>query len=323
MHWKMKSLLQSVVAKLPSRLSYSLYYKMQRRFGGLRNVNPGNTLRAAQEISGAIRQNGRELSEGIFLEVGTGRRLNLPILMWLMGAKRVFTVDLHPYLKEELVAKDLHYFQTHRDELADALCESGYRADRFEQLMSLRLGPGVLKELLSQCDIQYLAPVNAAQLPLEAGSIDFHISTNVFEHIPPDALSAILEEASRVIGSEGLAVHRIDHSDHFSHSDRTLSPINFMRYSEKRWARLAGNRYMYMNRLQIDDFQELFKHSGQEVLSVVSKPDQEVLRQLHTSTLPLNTRFASKSKTTLATLTSLFVGRPKKNESRIAEKYVA
>lgn len=323
MYWKIKSLIQNVVARLPSHLGYALYYTIQRRFGGLRNFTPNKTIKAAQDISKAIRQNGRELTDGTFLEVGTGRRINLPILMWLMGAKRVITVDLHPYLKEELVAEDLFYFQTHREEVAHALSENGYRVDRFKQLVALSPKAGLLKRLLELCNIQYLAPANAAQLPLETGSVDFHVSVNVFEHISPNALKAILEEASRVVGDKGLAVHRIDHSDHFSHSDRSLSSINFLRYSEKRWARLAGNRYMYMNRLQMDDFQELFEQNGQKVLTILSEPNQDVLRQLQASTLPLDPRFAGKSKTTLATLTSLFVGSPRKSLGGVAEEHAA
>jgi hypothetical protein len=60
----------------------------------------------------------------------------------------------------------------------------------------------------------------------------------------------------------GLFVHFIDHSDHFSHSDATISPINFLKHCESDWQGYAGNRYMYMNRLRHDDMIELIRESG-------------------------------------------------------------
>ena len=51
----------------------------------------------------------------------------------------------------------------------------------------------------------------------------------------------------------------VDYSDHFSHSDQTISSINFLRYSDDEWQRYAGNRYMYMNRLRHDDVLALFR----------------------------------------------------------------
>ena len=52
-----------------------------------------------------------------FLEVGTGRRINTPLAFWLLGAERVITVDLNPYLKEELVKNDLDYIQKNKIEI--------------------------------------------------------------------------------------------------------------------------------------------------------------------------------------------------------------
>lgn len=321
MHWKVKALMQNAVARLPSRWSYAAYYGLQRRFGGLRNVDPRKTVRAAVEIAAAIRQHGRQIADGVVLEVGTGRRLNLPILLWLMGARRVISVDLHPYLKAELIAEDLTYYRSNRDEVADSLRECSLHEDRLEQLLDYSLRDRDVATLMDMCSIQYLAPADAGKLPLADGTIDFHVSTNVFEHIPPAALAAILQEASRVLASTGLAVHRIDHSDHFSHSDPTLSAVNFLRYDERQWARFAGNRYMYMNRLQFDDFEQIYADSGHDVLLRAAEPDEDLLRQLHECPPPLDTRFAGKPMATLATLNSLIVSRPRhKNASNAQDR---
>ena len=315
MHWKFKALLQNAMARLPSSLSYAVYYQLQRRMGGLRAAKPDRAVRAAVEIAAEIQHHGRQVKDGTFLEVGTGRTVTLPIILWLLGAKRVITVDLHPYLKSELVADEVAYLQSHSGELFDVLAEHDLQPDRFQRLMNVSLPRYALAAALEMCSIEYTAPADASRLPLADGAVDFHVSTNVFEHIPPDSLSSILREAARVLDGKGLAVHRIDHSDHFSHSDRALSPVNFLRYGEREWERLAGNRYMYMNRLQVDDFQRIFAESGHEVLALVANPDRDVLRLLQENPPPLDPHFARKPIATLATMNSLFVSRPRQKQA--------
>lgn len=311
MHWKVKAFIQNAVAKLPSPLSHTVYYHLQRSFGGLASINPTKAVQAAMEIATAISQNGRPLHDSVFLEVGTGRRLVLPIVMWLLGASRVFTVDLHRYLKAELVADDMACLRLQRDAIFEVLSALPLRRDRFEQLLTLSFHTDGLDALLEMCNIQYMAPADAARLPLGDGTIDFHVSSNVFEHIPPNSLASILREATRLLRHNGLAIHRIDHSDHFSHSDRTLSPIHFLRYNEKQWSRFAGNRYMYMNRLQIDDYERIFCSNGHEVLALVGEPNHELLKQLQQCPPPLGERFVAKPERTLATVQSMFVSRPR------------
>ena len=52
----------------------------------------------------------------------------------------------------------------------------------------------------------------------------------------------------------GLLLHMVDHSDHFSHADSSLSPIHFLQFSDAQWQRYAENRYSYVNRLREDDY---------------------------------------------------------------------
>jgi hypothetical protein len=97
-----------------------------------------------------------------------------------------------------------------------------------------------------------------------------------------------------------LFVHRIDYSDHFSHSDASISPINFLQYSDAEWARYAGNRYMYMNRLRHDDFLALFESAGHRILAAAPAVDARSLDLLETGRLRVNKRFEKKSHETLS-----------------------
>ncbi|MCO6047429.1 class I SAM-dependent methyltransferase [Aeoliella sp. ICT_H6.2] len=312
MHWKTKARIQTLVARLPDRLSYPLYYQLQRRFGAMRphRIDPTNRMQVAIQLCERIVQMGRSPVGATFFEVGTGWRLNLPIAMWLLGAEQTVTVDLNRYLRMELVQEDLAYLRQHRDAMAGmfagALPELFDRT-RFAQLLAAH--PTSAEEFCQLIAARYIAPGDAARTPLADDSIDFHVSCNVLEHIPQQVLAAIFAEANRIVRPDGLLLHRVDHSDHFSHTDQSISPIHFLRFSDGYWQTLAGNRYGYVNRLREDDYLALFDGAGQAIEQVESECDAHVLSLLEDD-LDLAKPYADKSLDTLARLNSLFVTRP-------------
>ncbi|HUU22185.1 MAG TPA: hypothetical protein VM389_06575 [Phycisphaerae bacterium] len=135
MRWKMKSRIQNAIALLPSSLSYSLYYWVQSHFGALRRVDPLRSFRAGVTIWKVLREAARSPAGGTFLEIGTGWRISMPLAFWLMGARKVATVDLNPYLREELVRDDIEYVRAHRDEI-ESLFEGYLQRDRLEELLA-------------------------------------------------------------------------------------------------------------------------------------------------------------------------------------------
>lgn len=303
MYWKLKSKIQNIVSLLPSPASYTTYYWIQRHFGILRQINPVPYLKAGIEVCERIEKAGRSPAGGVFLEVGTGRRINMPITFWLAGAAKVITVDINPYLKEELVKEDIKYIRKNIEEVK-RLFNGHIHNNRFNSLLEFTNNPWRLSDLLDLCRIEYRAPADAAKLPLPPDSIDFHVSYSVFEHIPPNILKAIIEEGNRIIKDKGLLISRIDYRDHFARTDKSISPINFLQYSDDEWDKTAGNRYMYMNRLRVDDFHNLLKASNHRIL--ISEPikDPSVFKLLENGNFKLNDRFAGKSSDVLATVES-------------------
>jgi hypothetical protein len=155
-------------------------------------------------------------------------------------------------------------------------------------------------------NIRYLAPADASCLDLLPQSIDYQASRSVFEHIPPEILKDILLEGKRPSNRGGLSIHVIDFSDHFSHSDSSISAINFLRFSESEWKRYAGNRYAYHNRLRIDDFIDLFNNVGLKVLFLETCIDQTALEKLKKG-FSLDEKFSSKSEETNTTSSATIV----------------
>jgi hypothetical protein len=62
---------------------------------------------------------------------------------------------------------------------------------------------------------------------------------------------------------------RIDLSDHYSHFDDSLSPYNFLRYSDRTWSRLNSS-LLHQNRLRRPDYVSAFERAGFTV--VAEKP---------------------------------------------------
>lgn len=301
MKWRQKSLIQNLVAKLPSNLSYTAYYFLQRKFGGLRSINPTSRLIAGIKIAQHIYKHGGLVESKRFLEIGTGHQINLPLALWLCGASEIVTVDLNPYLKAELVFEDLSYMRHHPQEIRrlfdDVPQSRPFFTARFRQLIAPESD---LQRLLARTNIRYLAPVDTACLNFESQSVDYHVSFTVLEHIPPKTLENILIEGKRLLRPDGLFIHYIDFSDHFSHSDNSISSINFLQFTDEEWERLAGNRYMYHNRLRVDDFADLFKSIGLKILFMAPGLDEKALAELKQG-FPLHERFRNKDARTIAT----------------------
>lgn len=313
MHWKLKARVQNAVSMLPSSASYAAYYWMQRRFGGLRNVDPTHRLTSAIEAWKYVQKHGYHPTNKVFLEIGTGRSPIAPIAYWLLGAGKTITIDVNPYLKPELTSASLAYISDNVkaiQSLFGPLLDQG----RMNALLSLYgRKPFSMGDLLDLCCITYIAPGDAANTSLASQSVDVHSSFRVFEHIPSGTLERIVEEGNRIVSDNGIFVHRIDYSDHFAHSDSSISKINFLQFSDDNWDKLAGNRYMFMNRLRHDDFLQLFESSGHRLLGAYPDTDERCLDVLQRGALSLDARFEKKSPEILATTGAWLVTRKAAN----------
>jgi hypothetical protein len=165
--------------------------------------------------------------------------------------------------------------------------------------MDLAERPPPLAELLAMMNVRYLAPADAAALPLATGRIDYHVSFAVLEHIPVPDLGAILREGLLLLDHNGLFVHCIDFSDHFSHDDPGITSINFLQFSEEAWAGYAGNRYMPYNRLRGDVFLVFLATAGLALRHMESSVDGRAVDCLKQG-FPPHDRFRAKAPGTLA-----------------------
>jgi SAM-dependent methyltransferase len=307
--WQLKARLQNAVAALPFASS-SVYYAIQRTVGGLRKGlnNPVDRFKAAIHMVDWVESAGRDISGKRVVEVGTGHMVNVPTALWLLGAGETLTVDLNRYLSATLVAESNEYVRRHEREIVElfgARAENERFQSRFNQLLSFS---GKLDALLGMMSVRYLSPGDAAALPLPDRSVDFQVSNTVLEHIPREGLLAILREAKRVMAPGGLLVHNIDPSDHFSHDDSTIPAVNFLKFGDSEWDELAGNQFMYQNRLRSREYLELFERAGVHIVRSESAVDERSLAAFRSGFVPAH-RFAKMTREELATTQLWLMGR--------------
>lgn len=313
MNWKIKAYLQKAVACLPAEAGYRCYYALQWLHGTMRRVRVQPRLGVARRLVEVAEQSGANVLGKTFFELGTGWSCSTPLGLWLCGAGRVITVDANPYLREQLVLREVRYITEHADEITKLFGDYGDTEIFRERLANLcQQTPRTLMELLVRTSIRYRPRFDARKTSLAQGSVDFYFSWYVLQHIPPDVLGGIWRESQRILHPDGLAVHCVDAGDQFTRADPTLTAIHFLQFDEATWLRFAGNRFAYHNRLRASDHLNLAREHGFEVIMSESTVDQPSLELLRSGFL-VHRDFQGKTPEDLATIRLVFAARKRRN----------
>src|SRR3954469_24924776 len=107
MNWKVKAAVQRLCAALPF-YQEETYYALQRTFGNvLHKPDSLEMLRECARLMKLANDAGVKLDGARVFEVGTGRRLDMPVGFYLAGVSSTVTYDLHRYLKPNLAMRTL------------------------------------------------------------------------------------------------------------------------------------------------------------------------------------------------------------------------
>ena len=302
MRWLAKAALQRTLGALPQgeQLNYVFQRHLFRSFPVPDKALRQKFTRAITHI-GAYEEfgSGVPLGDATFYEFGAGWDLAIPVAYALLGVGKQVLVDIRPSARLELVNHSIAAFERLRPQLEEeagrALGETG--------------GPvGSLAELEPRFGIRYLAPCDARDTGLEAGSIDFASSTDTCEHIPGDDLAAIFRESRRILKPGGAFSCRIDLQDHYSYFDPSLSRYHFLRFSDRAWS-LANSPLHFQNRLRSPEYLELVRNAGFELVrETPSGPHDEGRAVL--ADMPLAERFRGMPVDDLGVTILSFVARP-------------
>jgi hypothetical protein len=122
-----------------------------------------------------------------------------------------------------------------------------------------------IKDLQDLYKIKYMAPFSLKNLK---DKYDMCISTTALEHFKISDLKKYLSDSKDILKTDGLVSSIIDYSDHYSHTDSSISNLNYLRYSKNTWEKY-NNQYLYQNRLRHQDYIKIFKSSGYKIEEVV------------------------------------------------------
>lgn len=302
--WRIKASVPNLIALLPRRIGNPLYYWIQRRFGQLGTVDLKPYVDTALGMERYLQEAGESFQNARVFELGTGHNVLLPFMMWVLGADRIVTVDLNPYLDDDRIQEGIDKIRGNAETIVERLSTVAP-----EDQVRQRLGALIdASDPLETARIQYRAPYDASETEYDADSFDVHVSNQVLEHVPPSSIRSIMEEARRLLTPEGSLVHFVGMHDHFATLDSSISRIHFLKYDEWTWNLIAGNRFMYHNRLRTSELLDLVRE--EDFVSVVENRtiDDRSLRQIEDG-FPLADRFRGLEPEDLAVTQLHFVAK--------------
>jgi SAM-dependent methyltransferase len=261
--WIAKAALQKAISTLPEPDRWN--YVLQRR---VTKALPRPDAHVRDKIGTAVEHltalaaadASLVLARSHFYEFGAGWDLIIPLVFSAAGVERQTLVDIRPNVRLELVNHVLA-------RLGRLLRESDVAVER-------PIDPQPVAdaaELEPRFGIRYLAPRDARDSGLADGDVDVVTSSVTFEHIPAAHVASILAECARILRPGGLLSCTIDLEDHYSWFDRSISPYNYLRFSDRTWA-LVNSDVHYQNRLRQSDYVELAAAAGLEVGTVTPYP---------------------------------------------------
>lgn len=244
---------------------------------------------------------GVKIEGAAVVEIGTGWNPVLPLMLRLYGAGKVITLDRERLLDGHTVRTGIDSLSRMRALFADRLAAAGLTAN-FDVL---KLGAAAWERALLDRDIDYRAPADFRRLPERIA--DIIISRDVLEHVPPGLLAGIMTASYRILKDDGIICHKIDMTDHWEHLDKSISPVNFLKYDGLAW-KLAGlNPQNYQNRLRRFEFVEMAERGGFNVIAAAGYPDTRALTAL--KAMPVISRYAAVPHDELAVLHTTLVAR--------------
>lgn len=266
-HWKTKVAIQFILARMPGgeAINHRLRLLNGRHATGELRENIAGRLIMFPRLQKQVSLRGATV-----VEVGSGWELLDPLLMFVFGAKRIYTYDRIRHARFAVVRHVVRELQT----AAQSFVEAGADPLRLEALAKATN----LKDLLALARIAYLAPGDASATGLPDSSVDLFFSVAVLEHVTPSALSAIVAECRRVLKPSGRSFHVIDPGDHYS--AHGVSRINFLQYSDRAWDFWVQNSISYHNRLRAREFLDAFSHGGLSLIYANAKTDAADLELL-------------------------------------------
>jgi hypothetical protein len=270
-HWLLKWAVQRTISVLPHRQKFNEFFQTHftRTLDATRGRFEARLEYCRMHLDYFLEQRPGLESFTVF-ELGTGWYPTVPVGLYLCGADEIWLADIDPLLKSERLLRMVEQFCECEAEGRLLKMLPLMKRDRFERLRELKtkLKEERAENWLKRFNINVFVG-DAQHTPLPNSTIDFFFSTGVLEYIPEPILRGILKEFKRVGSLRAISSHCIDFLDQMSFFDKSLSPFNYLKYTEAQW-KLWSSPLIRQNRLMVPDYRKLFSDEGYEITKEVN-----------------------------------------------------
>jgi hypothetical protein len=312
-HWLIKSVMQRALSWLPASHYWNTLCK-QYVTRSLELAPPRFDLRlkyARAHLDHLLELRPNCKDGFTVLEIGTGWYPVVPAALYLCGASEVWTLDIVPLLRSAQLKRMLELFLQYERSGALQKFLPRLRPERLKRLLEVASQPGRIRPtaLLEQLNI-HVRTCDARNTGLASGTIDLIASTSVLEYISRKGLRGILAECRRVGSVNATHSHYLNLADEYSYFDPSITPLNFLQYSDKQW-RYYNSPLAWQNRLRISDYRALFAEAGYQTTKEdnTSAPPETFQR------VRLAPQFQQYRKEDLLVIISWLVAKPLENWS--------
>ncbi len=294
MNWKIKWALSAALSSIP--FSSKVYDLAQKHCTGNWRRDMRQTMSGPNSYSmhlDVFEKYWGDIGQAKYYEFGVARDLFSNILNYCYGMDNQLAIDLNPLARPELINNISHQL-------------SQIDHPKFVRSPPKEVGSDFERELLENYGIDYRAPLDARHVDLPDGSIDLIATTSTFEHIPKDVLFDILLECRRLCHAGSIMSVEIDYTDHYYHSDKGITPYNFLQFSSAQWE-VFHMKHNFTNRLRHSDHRELITKAGFTILEeqTVTPPRAEEML----ASVPLSIDYDKYDKNDLMITCGRFVAQ--------------
>jgi SAM-dependent methyltransferase len=305
MNWRIKGMIQKALGGVPGGSRVNDF--LQRTVGHLRDLDGTIDSKVIDDwavMAAQMRELGISIRGADLVEIGTGWCPALPFCFALAGTRACHTFDLNRHLSPRLTTRTIERIRVHLPRIAQVAGEPENEVEERYRTLAAAVST---EDALQRAGLRYHAPADASRTRLPDKSVDAVFSNSVLEHVPREAILAILQEARRVLKPDGVAIHSVNCADHYAYFDRSITPINYLQYSDREW-QFWNNSLLYQNRLRPQDFLDVAREAGLTVALCRFQPKSSLLASL--ASLRVAPQFQGYPPEQLCTTSIDFAGRP-------------
>ncbi|MBN2306197.1 MAG: class I SAM-dependent methyltransferase [Anaerolineae bacterium] len=282
--WYLKAAVQGTLARMPARrrLNYVMQRHITKNLTLDTDLFEGRLKKCWQHFHNYARATSVETPPAHVIDLGTGWHPIIPVGLFLCGVSKIWSVDIDPLVYRNLLEEMLIQFVAYAENgrLKDFL--PGLHEERLPALqdaLNKTTNAAPLDEVFAALHIE-LWIADAQHTGLEPGSIDLFTSNYTLEHVPGEVICGIFAEFRRLAKPTAAMSHLIDVKDHYANFDGSITPYNFLKFSDRTW-RWFNNDLLYQNRCRLNDYRRLHEETGFRVVFEDHEPgDVEQFRRV-------------------------------------------